>query len=145
MPAAHNYFSVTCFNEAWRLIEKPQRTPHDNERMLRLSQASLWHWTERPDCSGRNLSIGYWQLSRIYALLGDAEHARRYARLCLDQSHEHGPFFLGYAYEALARAASVAGAPEEMQAQRAVAHRLADSVDNPQDKQSLLDDLASIG
>lgn len=47
--AAHRYFSAECFNQAWDLIEKPQRTAEDNEKMLLLSIASLWHWTQRPD------------------------------------------------------------------------------------------------
>ena len=50
--------------------------------MLRLSLATTWHWTQRPDCTSTNLSIGYWQTARIYALLGQAENARRYAQMC---------------------------------------------------------------
>ena len=42
---AHRYFSTHCFNMAWQLIEKPDRTPEDDEQMIRLAQASLWHWT----------------------------------------------------------------------------------------------------
>ena len=74
--------------------------------MLRLSLAATWHWTQRPDCTSTNLSIGYWQTARIYALLGQAENARRYAQMCFEVSQQPGvkPFFLAYAYEALARA-----------------------------------------
>ena len=27
----HRYFSADCFNKTWELIEKPQRTPDENE------------------------------------------------------------------------------------------------------------------
>src|ERR1700687_1872237 len=64
---AHRFFSAHCFNRAWDLIRKSNRTTIECEQMLQLSQASLWHWTQRSDCTPKNLSIGNWQLSRIYA------------------------------------------------------------------------------
>jgi hypothetical protein len=106
---AHRFFSASCFNRAWDLIDKAGRTEAENEQMLLLSQSSLWHWTQRHDCTPRNLSIGYWQLSRVYALLGRAEDARANAEACLRQSEGEAPFYIGYAHEALARSAAVAG------------------------------------
>jgi hypothetical protein len=58
------------------LIEKRDRTPEEDEQMIRLNQASLWHRTQREDCISTNLSIGYWQAARIYTLLGRIEAAR---------------------------------------------------------------------
>ena len=57
----------------------------------------------------RHLSVGYWQASRIQAIFGNAVEARRHAEVCLSYSIALEPFFLGYAHEALARAAHVAG------------------------------------
>ena len=68
--AAHRWFSADCFNRVWALLEKAGRTPAEDERMISLCHASLAHWRERMDCTTRNLSIGYWQLSRVYAVLG---------------------------------------------------------------------------
>lgn len=45
----------------------------------------------------------------MYALLGEADNARQYGRLCLTHSQNEEPFYLGYAYEALARAEFLAG------------------------------------
>ena len=90
IPTAHRYFSAHCFNRAWELIEKTGRTPAEDEEMLRLSLAATWHWTQRPDCTSTNLSIGYWQTARIYALLGQAENARRYAQMCFEVSQQPG-------------------------------------------------------
>ena len=106
---AHTYFSVHCFNEAWVYLKNPTRTMIEDEQMLLLSHASLWHWSQRKDCTRRNLAIGYWQLARVYALLGQTNNARRYGQLCLDCSREEEAFYLGYAYEALARAEAQAG------------------------------------
>ncbi len=77
--------------------------------MVSICHASLYHWQQRPDCTSRNLSIGYWQLSRVYAVLGQADNARESAKFCSDFSKDEGAFLLGYAYEALARAEFLAG------------------------------------
>jgi hypothetical protein len=90
---AHRYFSADCFNRAWRLIDKSNRSQDEDEQMRLLTLASLWHWTQREDCSSRNLSIGYWQASRIHSILGRADEARRYGALCLHHSRQELPFF----------------------------------------------------
>ena len=101
--AAHKYFSAQCFNNAWGLIEKKDRTAEDNEQMIQLAQASLWHWSQRDDKTDRNLSVGCWQVSRIYALVGEVDNSRKYGQLCLEYSKNDEPFYLGFANEALAR------------------------------------------
>jgi hypothetical protein len=141
---AHRYFSADCFNKAWELIEKPNRTPQEDEEMVRLNQTSIWHWTQRDDCKGRNLSIGYWQASRIHAILGRAEEAQRYGRLCLDHSRQEPPFFLAYAYEAMARAEKAAGNHDLVENYCKEAARLAESVADEQDRNALLNDLKTI-
>lgn len=139
--AAHRFFSADCFNKAWELLEKPERSPAEDEEMILLNQTSLWHWTQREDCTSRNLSIGYWQASRIQAVLGRAGEARRYGQLCLEHSRQEPPFFLAYAYEALARAEKLAGNESLAESYRAEAMRLAEMVTDPEDKKLLIDDL----
>ena len=109
LAAAHRHFSAACFNGVWELIDKPDRSPDEDRLMVSMCHASLYHWQQRPDCTSRSLSIGYWQLSRVYALLEQADNARHYGRLCLAHSQNEEPFYLGYAYEALARAEFLAG------------------------------------
>lgn len=81
--AAHRRFSTECFNRAWELIEKPERTRDDDEAMVLRAMASLWHWTQRPDCTEQNLAIGHWQVSRVYALAGHGEAAMHHAQRSL--------------------------------------------------------------
>src|SRR5689334_10914444 len=109
--AAHKYFAAHCFNTSWQMMGQPARTVEEAEQLIALGHASLWHWTQRSDCGAKNLSIAHWLLSRIYALVGDVAKARRYAQSCLRISEpgEVAPMFLGYAYEALARAEQLAG------------------------------------
>ncbi len=102
----HEAFSGGCFNKCWTLIEKADRSPEDVEDMLLLAQASLWHWKQRSDCTPMNLSVAYWQLSRVYALAENYDQARLFGNKCLEVSKDNkiSPFYVGYAFEALARA-----------------------------------------
>ena len=101
----HEAFSGGCFNKCWTLIEKADRSPEDVEDMLLLAQASLWHWKQRNDCTPVNLSVAYWQLSRVYALAGNYDQALLFGDKCLKVSEDGNlpPLYVGYAYEALAR------------------------------------------
>jgi len=146
LPAAHQYFSAECFNRTWDYIGKTIRTPAEEEKMLLLAFASFYHWMQRPDHTAENRSISLWQISRVYALLGQAENARRYAEQCLAESDSPGlpPFCLGFAYEALARAAMVAGRKDQMQAYLALARQTAGKISEAEDRNLLLNDLQSI-
>lgn len=141
---AHRFFSASCFNRAWDLIRKSDRTDSENEQMLLLSQSSLWHWTQRHDCAPRNLSIGYWQLSRVHALLGRAGDARASAIECLRHSQGEAPFYMGYAHEALARSAAVAGDDAAKAQHLNQARNYLDQVTEETDRAPLRADLDSL-
>jgi hypothetical protein len=142
--AAHKYFAANCFNRAWDLIEKDNRTAAEDRMMVALNQASLFHWMNRPDCSDRRMSIGYWQASRIQALLGNAPEAQRNGEITLAYSHDLDPFYIGYAHEALARSASLAGdkarAVEHLSRAEAQAAQVAEKAD----RELLMADLAAL-
>jgi len=103
----HQYMAAECFNQCWTLIDKTDRSDEEDESMLLLAYASLSHWKQRADCKPMNLSIGYWQVSRVHALLGQYEMAKLFGEKCLKVGQESKlqPFYVGYAHEALARAA----------------------------------------
>ena len=149
--AAHKYFAANCFNNAWDLIDemtrdKKARTSEEDHEMLALSMASAWHWTQREDCTAQNMSVAYWQLARVFALLGQADNARRYGQMCLNVSKSEGipPFYLGYAYEALARAEMVAGDKAKLAEYESEARSAAERVTDAESKKMLMDDLATI-
>jgi len=142
--SAHRHFSAHCFNAAWELIDRPNRTPAETEEMIQCTMASLWHWTQREDCTPKNLSIGYWQAARVYALANEPDNARKYAQLCLDVTPEGDPFYLGYAHEALARAAAVAGNESVFEEHAEMATAFARQVENPDNRKSLETDLQSL-
>lgn len=142
--AAHRFFSANCFNAVWELLDKADRNAADNERMIALAHASVWHWTQRADCTSRAMSIGYWQLSRVYAVIGHGERAQHYGHLCLDVSQNEEPFFLGYAHEALARAAAVMNDAKLMNEHLQQARKLAAVVADGGDRQALEADLDTV-
>lgn len=142
--AAHRFFSVNCFNAVWELLDKTDRSPADDEKMVALTHSSLWHWTRRADCTPRSMSIGYWQLSRVYAVIGHGERAQHYGQLCLDVSQNEEPFFLGYAHEALSRAAAVMNDAKLMNEHLQQARKLAAVVADGGDRKALEADLDTV-
>jgi len=141
---AHRYFSASCYNKTWALMDKKERTGADNEQMLLLALASLWHWTQRPDCKPRNLSVGNYLLSRVYVALGDSGNASLHATKCLLLSEGDEPFYIGSAHEAAARAALLGGNDEAAAGHIAEARRFAAMVTDPEDRTQLEEDLGSI-
>jgi hypothetical protein len=141
--AAHRYFAADCFNRVWGLLDKPERTSAEDQQMVELCLASIWHWTEREDCTDTTLSVGYWQASRVYATIALSDEATRYGRLCLELSQRADvpPFYLGYAYEALARAEKVAGNGELAREHLAESRRIADGLPDAEARTMLLGDL----
>jgi hypothetical protein len=144
--AAHKYFAAECFNRTWGLMDKADRTPEENEQMLQLTFASQWHWSQRDDCAPTNVATGYWQISRVFAILGQGDNARKYGRLSLEalEGAEDVPFSVGYAYEALARAEMVAGDKAKMEEYLAEAREAAEKVTDADSKKWLTDDLGTI-
>ena len=49
--AAHRYFSAQCFNRAWDLIEKTDRTPENDQRERRMTQMTS-PWSQPTACGG---------------------------------------------------------------------------------------------
>jgi len=144
LQAAHRHFAAHCFNAAWDLMEKLDRTPEEDRAMVASSYASLYHWLQRSDGTPQQLSVGYWQLARIAALLGHADEARRHGEACRTYADGLAPFFQGYAHEALARAARVAGDGSTADAQLALARRHAAQVEDAAERALLERDLADL-
>lgn len=142
--AAHRHFAADCFNRAWDLINKWGRSAEDDRLMVALNQASIYHWLQRPDCDAQKLSVGYWQASRIQALIGHPEEARRQAEVSLHYSAGLAPFYLAYAHEALARAEGLSGRLLAAAEHKQRATELAAQVEGADERQWLLDDLETL-
>ncbi|MBM3123946.1 MAG: hypothetical protein FJZ87_02610 [Chloroflexi bacterium] len=140
----HRYFAAECFNKAWEYIDNHNRSAEEDLAMLQTAMTSLWHWTQRADATPANLSVGFWQVSRVFALLGQADNARRFAEASLRLAQGEGPFYIGFAYEALARAEMVAGNRAKMNEYLSKARECADQVEDLEDKEVLVVDIGTI-
>jgi len=142
--AAERQLAVDLFNEVWQLMELEDRRPDEDDKMLHMAHASRYHWGEVGTAVNR--SRGEWQVSRVYALLGRGEpalyHARRGLEIC--QANGTKDWDLAYAYESLARAAAVAGDGPASQEWLAQARAATAEVEEDEDRELLLSDLATI-
>ncbi len=140
----HQKLAATLFNHVWDLMEKKRRTEGETDEMINAAHASRYHWSK----VGKALSIavGDWQISRVYALLGRSEpslyHANRSLALC--KENQLPPFYHAYAYEALARAYSIAGKKKDTATNLALAEKLSKSIKKTEDRDLLSKDLKTI-
>jgi hypothetical protein len=57
--------AVDLFNHVWTLLDKPDRTPAEDDEMIHAAHASRFDWAEVG--APVNLVRGEWQVSRVYA------------------------------------------------------------------------------
>ena len=143
-PALERRIAVDLFNYVWTLLERPDRSVADDDEMLHAAHASRHHWGQIG--TPENLERGEWQVSHVYSVLGRAEPALYHAQRCLDICKEHriGDWDLAFAYEALARAASVAGDFEALAKHLEDAREAATQIAEDDDREHLLKQLESI-
>ena len=112
--------------------------------MLASVFAQRYHWYTVGE--PRNWAIADWQVSRVTAVLGYAELARRFAQRSLDLSNEYelGPFVAGFAHEALARAAADVDDVEMFTEHIAAARALLADIADPEERGVLEADLAEM-
>ncbi|WP_088070873.1 hypothetical protein [Gottfriedia luciferensis] len=144
--STHRHFAVLCFNKVWDLLELDIRSESQTEEMVHLCHSSFWHWTKVEEHTQKNLSIGYWQLSRVYAVIGQGEIALNYAQKCIDVSinAELEPFYIAYAYEASSRAHAKLNKSTESIEAKNKAIQYAQDVKDEKSKSWLMKDLETI-
>jgi len=142
----HRQLAADCFNAAWTLIEKPDRTPADDDEMVHCAHAAAYHWHNVGTAANR--ARGEWQCSRVYAILGRAEPALDHARRCLEiveaSPAEMEEFDLPAAYEALARAHWVAGDLDESRSYAELGREATAKIADEDDRKIMEADFATI-
>jgi hypothetical protein len=145
-PEQERRLAVDLFNKVWTLLGEPARTPEQDDEMIHAAHASRLHWAAVG--TGANIARGEWQVSRVYATLGRAEPALYHANRCLAYCETHADALedwdLPFAYEALARANSIAGNQEEARRHVERARELGARVGDEEDRELLFKDLAAL-
>jgi hypothetical protein len=136
--------SARLFNRVWELLETESRTEAEDAEMIHSAHASTCHWmvVGKPE----NRARGEWQCSRVYAVLGRQEPAMFHAQKVLEICQREGlrDFDLAFAYEALARAAAVAGDGDESRRWVELARAAATEIAGDFDRELVLSDLETI-
>ncbi len=142
----HRRLAASCFNQTWEYLRKPELTAKEAEEMIHVSHASFWPWNQVEDHTPLNISIGSWQLARVYAVAGLPERAEYFAQRCVEvgETNDLPPYFVGYGYKASARAKALQGDRKAAQDLISRAKRLAEQVQELDDRIVLLDDLNTI-
>jgi DNA-binding transcriptional MerR regulator len=145
-PATRRKLAADLFNHTWTLLERSDRTPEQVDEMIHSAHASRYHWGEVPDREAVNLARGEWQCSRVYAVLGRAEPALWHARRCLEINEAAGiaDWDIAAAYEAMARAYTVAGDIDQVATWKAKAVAALNAIADPDDREIVEGDIATL-
>lgn len=119
---SHKQIASQCFNKVWDLLDLLERTCEQEEQMIHLAHTSFWHWTQVEDHTPTNLN--------------------RCVEVSLAVSLP--PFYIGYAYEALARAYKVLSKNAESLESYQEAQSYAEKVVIEDSKRMLLKELEEI-
>jgi len=140
----HRQLGVDLFNHTWDLLDKNERTQPEVDEMIHAAHASRYHWSLVG--TAVNLARGEWQISRVYSVLGRGEPAYYHAQRSLEICHENGigDFDLAFAYEALARAASVSGDEQSMKEYLSQANAAGEKIAEQDDKEYFFSQLGSV-
>jgi hypothetical protein len=145
LPRAQRWFAVECNNVAWDLLDKPNRTTDETERMLHVAHASVHHWLG----AGNELNHlrGLVLLSNVYASAGLSDGARLYSDKALVLSAAAGEtqtaFDRATTLAAVSRAYSVAGDKVRAKEFFDLAHQAATKLDA--DERPVFDQLCPKG
>ncbi len=114
---AHRWFAVEFNNQAWDLVEKPDRSAEETQQMIHLAHASIVHWQAAGNALNRQRGENL--LATVYAAANVPKaavwHAERCLSLSVQNAKEESPFDRATALGCAAKAHALAGdtAPAE--------------------------------
>lgn len=135
--AQHRTIGGDLFNYTWSHLAQKDRTKSETDEKLHAAHASRYHWGRAG--TPRNVSIGEWQISRVYSVLGRSEPALYHGRRALEIARRSslGSFYVAYAYEAMVRAAAAAEESREKNRYLREAHRTGAAIRDRDDRRML--------
>jgi len=140
----HRRQGVETNNDAHDLLERVDRSPEEDEELLRLAYASAFHWDRATGTTAANRARAAHLVARALIATGQPERGLLSADRCLAICREHtlDDFDLAYAQEARARALLALGRHQDAHAAAAAA--LAVPIADAEDKQIVDRDLADL-
>jgi hypothetical protein len=140
----HRMMAAQLFNQTWELLDKPVRTPDEDDLMIFRANASAYHWTRAG--GPKELCVAHWQIARVYSVLKRAEPALYHARRSLGvaEAAKLDPFHTACAHQGLAQALALNKDFASARAHVAQARELLKQVPDPEDRKVVESDLANI-
>jgi len=77
MQQVHQELSLNLFNQSWDVLLKADRSRKDEDVLLNMVHASLYHW--RMIGQPINILRGEWMIAHVYTLLGHKDAALYHA------------------------------------------------------------------
>lgn len=110
----HRRMAVEANNSVWDLVDR-ERTPDEDEDLLRRAYAAAYHWARAAGATPANQARAAWLVAKALLLTGQPEASLRSADRCLATCEQHGlaDFDLAYAHEGRARALDALGRRDE--------------------------------
>jgi hypothetical protein len=141
----HRGLAVAYFNRAWNLIDTTDRTAEQDRDLLATAFASRQHWVDAGG-TAQNLAIADWQVAHAASLAGLADTALAFANAAVDraESGDLPAWMQASGHEGMARAHAAAGDRDGYAREAARARELLATVDDPEDRDLISSQLASI-
>lgn len=110
----HRRMAVEANNSVWDLVDR-DRTPDEDEDLLRRAYAAAYHWARAAGTTPANEARAAYMVAKALLLTAQPEASLRSADRCLATCEQHGlvDFDLAYAHEARARALTALGRHDE--------------------------------
>lgn len=140
----HRAQAVEANNSVWELLRRDDRSPDDDEDLLRRAYAAAYHWARTPTALPENEIRATYMVGRALLATGSALPALASAERMLEWCERHGvaDFDLAYAHELRARALLALG--DEAAGRAAVGDARAVPVADPEDREVVEQDLADL-
>lgn len=135
----HRTFAPRFFNHTWELMDLGQLDEDERDEMLASAFAQRAHWYQVG--TPRQRAIADWQVSRAASVAGFPTLAAHFGERSLRVGAHLGPFVLGFAHEAIARAAAAVDDVETFQTHVVAARRLVDEIEDEEERATLQADL----
>ena len=142
MREIHQQLAVDLFNQSWDVLLKPDRNRADEDLLLNMAHASLYHWRQIGEPI--NILRGEWMIAHVYTLLKHKESALYHAENVLRLMEEIKPmdWDLAYCYEAMARVKALWGDKDGFDQYYALALEAGKAIAGEGDRNQFMADLS---
>jgi len=136
---AHNITDLV-----WTLLDKPELTPDDSDRLVSAAYAARFHHGEFGD--PLDVARAEWHLARVNLKVQRPIPALYHGQKCLEicRDSELEPFTIAYAYEALARAAAFIGDTDATEEYLRLGRQFGKMIEKEEEKNMFFADLSTV-